>query len=195
MRHLTLITTGGTIEKIFNEATGQLENRGGAAGRSVVDRMIRRLRLEDTLLSVIELMSKDSLHMTEEDRDCIVEAVRVAGGTQAHRTETTGIVILHGTDTLDKTGERVLAACAGEGSTGRSAGAGCPRVPIVLTGAMRPYEMTRSDALQNLTEAIFAAGVLAPGVYCVAHGRALTFPGVRKDRDRGTFVGSAVDQV
>jgi L-asparaginase len=53
---------------------------------------------------------------------------------------------------------------------------------------MRPYEMKRSDALQNLTEALFACGVLPPGVYCVAHGRALPFPGVVKDRDHGTFV-------
>ena len=53
---------------------------------------------------------------------------------------------------------------------------------------MRPFEMTRSDALQNLTEAMFAVGILTPGVYCSAHGRVLQFPGVRKDRDRGTFV-------
>ena len=39
---------------------------------------------------------------------------------------------------------------------------------VVLTGAIRPFEMKRSDALQNLTEAIFATGLLAPGVYCVA---------------------------
>ena len=63
-----------------------------------------------------------------------------------------------------------------------------PRVPIVLTGAMRPFEMVRSDALQNLTEAIFATGVLEPGVYCVVHGRALAFPGVSKDRERRTFI-------
>ena len=56
---------------------------------------------------------------------------------------------------------------------------------------MRPYEMKRSDAMQNLTEAIFAAGVLPPGVYVVAHGRALAFPGVVKDIDRGTFVRQA----
>ena len=48
--------------------------------------------------------------------------------------------------------------------------------------------MKRSDALQNLNEAIFAVGVLSPGVYCVAHGRSLAFPGVKKDRDRGTFI-------
>ncbi|MFY9825521.1 MAG: asparaginase domain-containing protein [Thermoanaerobaculia bacterium] len=84
--------------------------------------------------------------------------------------------VLHGTDTLALTGEHLHAQLGG------------PRVPVVLTGAMRPFEMKHSDALQNLTEAVFATGVLPPGVYCVAHGRALAFPGVRKDTERGTFV-------
>jgi hypothetical protein len=48
--------------------------------------------------------------------------------------------------------------------------------------------MSRSDGVQNLTEALFATGVLRPGVWCVFHGRALPFPGVVKDRSRGTFV-------
>jgi L-asparaginase len=176
MRHLTLISTGGTIEKTFDEATGQLDNFGGKGpGGSVVRRMLRRLRLEDTRVRIVELMSKDSLLMTDEDRAAIVRAVRDAA---AASPAPAGIVILHGTDTLDRTGERVLAEC----SVG---------VPVVLTGAMRPYEMKRSDALQNLTEAIFAAGALPPGVYCAAHGRVLEFPGVRKDRARGTFVKGA----
>jgi L-asparaginase len=174
VRSITLITTGGTIEKTYDEASGQLLNRG-----SIVRRMLRRLRLEDTAVRINELMSKDSLHLTDADRARIVEAVHVAGGSPQLPTETAGIVILHGTDTLSDTGERILREIPE------------PRVPIVLAGAMRPYEMTRSDALQNLTEAVFAAGVLPPGVYCVAHGRALKFPGVRKDRERGTFVGGA----
>ncbi len=168
MRHITLLTTGGTIEKTYDERTGTLENR-----RSIVGRMLRRLRLEGTTVVCRELMSKDSLLMTEEDRLAIVNAVRdAAAGTPTPA----GIVVLHGTDTLSQTGERLYHELAP-----------CP-VPVVLTGAMRPYEMKLSDALQNLTEAMFAAGVLAPGVYCVAHGRALAFPGVRKDRDKGTFV-------
>ncbi len=171
MRHITLITTGGTIEKTYDEASGTLLNRG-----SVVRRMLRRLRLEGTVVNVIELLSKDSLYMTEEDRRVIVEAVHAAGGSTNLPTHAHGIVVLHGTDTLTVTGEQLRARFT------------APRVPIVLTGAMRPYEMIRSDALQNLTEAIFAAGVLSPGVYCVAHGRALAFPGVRKDREVGTFV-------
>jgi L-asparaginase len=170
MRHITLITTGGTIEKTYDEATGDLANR-----RSIVRKMLRRIRLEETRVQVVELMSKDSQFMTDGDRSRVAGAVREAGGSMEMRTETTGIVILHGTDTLTVTGEFLLASLR-------------PAVPIVLTGAMRPFEMTRSDALQNLTEAIFAAGIIGPGVYCTAHGRVLAFPGVKKDRERWTFV-------
>ncbi len=168
MKHLVLITTGGTIEKTYDEASGSLDNR-----RSIVGKMLRRLRLDETTISINELMSKDSLHMTEEDRQRIIAAVRLAvSGVPAP----TGVVLLHGTDTLHLTGEALCSAL-------------WPApVPIILTGAMRPYEMKQSDALQNLTEAVFAAGVLAPGIYCVAHGKSLPFPGVTKDRERGTFV-------
>ena len=65
---------------------------------------------------------------------------------------------------------------------------GKARVPIVLTGAMRPWIMRNTDALQNLTEALIAVQVLAPGVYVCMHNQVLQFPGVRKDRERGTFV-------
>lgn len=174
MRHITLITTGGTIEKTYDEASGTLQNR-----RSVVRRMLRRLRLEGSIINVIELMSKDSLHMTDDDRRAIAEAVHASGGSVSLPTQADCIVILHGTDTLAVTGGLLHARFTP------------PRVPIVLTGAMRPFEMIRSDALQNLTEAVFAAGVLSPGVYCVAHGRALAFPGVRKDREAGTFVNAS----
>lgn len=170
MRNITLITTGGTIEKTYDEFTGELANR-----RSIVRRMLAELRLEETEVNVFELMSKDSQFLTDADRTRILEAVRATGACE-EGTAVTGIVILHGTDTLAVTGQRLHEEL------------GAPRVPVVLTGAMRPFEMKNSDALQNLTEALFAAGILPPGVYCVAHGRVLPFPGVRKDPERGTFV-------
>ena len=172
MRRVALVTTGGTIEKTYDERTGELANR-----RSIVQRMLSELRLEGTEVTVHELLSKDSLEMTEDDRARIVAAVCDAGAGEATATgDCVGVVVLHGTDTLAETGDRLAA------------GIPRPRVPVVLTGAMRPFEMKSSDALQNLTEAIFATGVLPPGVYCVAHGRVLAFPGVRKDVARGTFV-------
>ncbi len=173
MERIVLITTGGTIEKTYDEHTGELANR-----RSLVDRMLQELRLEGAEVEIVELMHKDSLHMDDEDRRRVLETVReaierlgprVVGGGLA------GVVVLHGTDTLAETG-RVLHD-----------GLQPPRATVVLTGAMRPFEMKRSDALQNLTESLFASRTLPPGVYCVAHGRALPFPDVVKDRDRGTF--------
>lgn len=168
MDRVCLITTGGTIEKTYDEETGELSNR-----RSIVRRMLHELRLDDLEVEIVELMSKDSLFLDDADRERIVAAVREAIEAVP---EPTGVVILHGTDTLTRTGERILETLPQ------------PPMPVVLTGAMRPFEMKRSDALQNLTEALFAARALASGVYCVAHGRALPFPGVVKDRERGTFV-------
>lgn len=169
MRYIDLLTTGGTIEKVYDEAAGMLVNRG-----SIVQRMLGRLRLEDATIRTREVFSKDSLYITDEERLSIVEAVRWA---LKQEPGSSGVVILHGTDTLCQTGdllERELGAAL--------------RTPIVLTGAMRPFEMKRSDALQNLTEALFATSIVGAGVYVAAHGRVLMFPGVVKDRAKGTFV-------
>ena len=202
MRRIEILTTGGTIEKTYDEYTGELSNRG-----SIVRRMIRRLKLPDVTVHIRELLSKDSLFMTDADRQAIVEAVRTV---LAMSPRPDGVVILHGTDTLCVTGERLHAALVGDEGAGtgaggsaspgtrganvRAEGAGAVvpadglAVPVVLTGAMRPYEMKRSDALQNLTESILATSLLGAGVYAVAHGKALMFPGVVKDRAKGTFV-------
>jgi len=168
MRRVTLISTGGTIEKTYDEASGALSNR-----TSIVPRMLRRLRLEDTRVTSVQLMHKDSLDLTDEDRRRILDTVRLHADGAGPGD---GVVVLHGTDTLCETGDLLARELGGLAA------------PVILTGAMRPYEMTRSDALQNLTEAILASGVVAPGVYVSAHGRVMRFPGVRKDRVRGTFV-------
>jgi len=180
MRQITLISTGGTIEKTYDEHAGTLTNRS-----SVVQEMLRLLRHEDTQINTLQLMQKDSLDLTDADRQRILDAVRLVVGpaTDPQSDPITdpnscrGVIILHGTDTLCETGEWLHQAL-GDTLT----------VPVILTGAMRPFEMKRSDALQNLNEAIFAAGLLAPGIYVVAHGNALPFPGPKKDRERGTFV-------
>ena len=137
--------------------------------------MLGELRLEDAEVVVNELMSKDSLDLTDGDRERILSAVKLAGAELDDPSTCCGVVVLHGTDTLEHTG-RLLYAELTE-----------LRVPVILTGAWRPFEMKQSDALQNLTEALFAVDLLKAGVYCVAHGRALAFPGVIKNRARRTF--------
>ncbi len=164
-KRIALISTGGTIEKTYDELHGVLDNR-----TSVLDVMLASLQLHGIHIVRVPLMNKDSLDMTPQDHDLIANTVEsMAVGHD-------GVVIVHGTDRLAVTGERVHELL------------GTPRVPVVLTGAMRPYVMRTTDALQNLTEALLAVQVLAPGVFVVMHNHVLQFPGVIKDKDRGTFV-------
>ena len=161
---LGILTTGGTIDKTYDETDGSLRNT-----RSVLGEILSQLRLPELDTQHIPVMSKDSLDMTAEDRNQILEAAREA--SRSHDA----LLVVHGTDTLEQTGELLVRELQSD------------RV-IVLTGAFRPYEFRDSDALQNVTEAIFCARHLKPGVYVAIHGRALRFPGVRKDRELRTFV-------
>ena len=103
------------------------------------------------------------------DHDHIAQTVEELAA--AHQA----VVVVHGTDRLATTGERIFDRL------------GIPRVPVVLTGAMRPYLLRNTDAMQNLTEALIAVQILPPGVYAVMHNKVLAFPGVVKDYESGTF--------
>ena len=167
MFKVALISTGGTIEKTYDELAGMLTNRV-----SVLDAILASLELRGVSIDRVPLMNKDSLDMTPADHALIAE--RVARELQDHD----GVVVVHGTDRLAVSGEAILARLAASGAT----------KTVVLTGAMRPWELRRTDAVQNLTEALLAVQVMPPGVYVAIHNRVLAFPGVRKDASSGTFV-------
>ena len=146
---IALISTGGTIEKTYDELHGVLTNRV-----SVLDVMLSSLELGGIELERVTLMNKDSLEMNDEDHRLIAESA-------LHKArECDGVVIVHGTDTLAMTGDTICELDA------------TPRVPIVLTGAMRPYELRSTDSVQNLVEALMAVQLAAPGnlrsLLCIA---------------------------
>jgi L-asparaginase len=159
-----LITAGGTIEKIYSEKTGQVENL-----TAKVDRYLDLLRLPDSRVEVTPLMNKDSLEMTEEDRELVLAVVKA-------RVPDAPVVITHGTDTMVETGRLLKQRLTGL------------KHPVILTGAMTPLGFERSDGLQNLTESLFAARVLQPGVWIVIHGQVFDVDHARKDREHARFV-------
>ena len=164
-KRIALISTGGTIEKSYCQLTGILHNQ-----YSVLDVMLADMELRGVEIVRVPLLNRDSLDMTERDHTLIAQT---AGSmSQAHD----GVVIVHGTDRLTNTGERIVELLE------------TPEVPIVLTGAMRPFMVKNTDAMQNLVEALLAVQILDPGVYVAMHNHVLQFPGVIKDPERGTFV-------
>ena len=165
MQTIYVITTGGTIEKAYNEQAGAVENIS-----SKIAQYLSLLRLPDADIRVMPLMNKDSLEMGPEDRANLVRHVETL------LPERCPIVITHGTDTMVLSGLAIQAAIP------------APGVPVILTGAMAPLGFERSDGLQNLTESLFAARMACPGVFVVMHGQLFPVDKVRKDRERATFV-------
>lgn len=159
-----VITTGGTIAKTYDEGAESLRN-----DRPVVESIVAQLRLPDLRVHYRHILSKDSLELTDADRQLILDSVR------GSLCDADAILVVHGTGTLPKTGE-LLSQKLDE-----------VRVPIVLTGAMRPFEFRNSDAAQNLTEALLACRLVAPGVYVAMHNRVLRFPGVVKGSNGLSF--------
>lgn len=161
---IRVISTGGTIAKIYNEAEGSL-----SALSPVIERILARLRTPDIVTSFVHLLAKDSLDLTDQDRGMIVDAV------QRSLQHCDAVLVIHGTDTLATTGDLLYRSLKNL------------RVPVVLTGAMRPFEFRDTDATQNVTEALLACRLIGPGVYVAMHNRILSFPGVAKDRDTLSF--------
>lgn len=164
MQRIHVITTGGTIEKVYSEREGAVANL-----EDRIERYLGRLRLPETEIDTLRLMNKDSLEMTDADRAHILEAVRERLDAPT--------VITHGTDTMIETGLYLKSRLAGH-----------VKYPIVLTGAMTPLGFESSDGLQNLTESFFASRVLAPGIYVVMHNQAFPVDRVRKDKELARFV-------
>ena len=165
MKKITLIGTGGTIDKTYNEFDGTLKNYS-----SIISTIIERLRLPDTEIIQQNIIHKDSLELNDEDRDIILKITRQA------MENSDAVVILHGTDTLSVTGHLLYDEIPN------------PKCPIILTGAMRPFVFKDTDAMQNVAEALLAAKILNPGIFTVIHNTVLEFPGIHKDKKRLTFV-------
>lgn len=162
---ILIITTGGTIEKTYDEFDGSLENRG----TSIKNRILSKLRLPYTNIEVRPLLSKDSLYMNDEDRDLIYKTIKEELGRKSP------IVILHGTDTMALSAvychDRIKDL----------------EVAVVFTGAMIPMGFDDTDATQNVTEAMLAAKLLAPGFYISFHNQIFKVPAVQKNKEKRTF--------
>ena len=162
---VAILSTGGTIEKTYDDFAQVLSN-----DLSVLDVMLASLQLPHLEIVRVPLMNKDSLTMTPEDHSLIARtAIAMAASYD-------GVVVVHGTDRLSESGHRTYEISK------------APKAAVVFTGAMRPYELRLTDAMQNLTESLLAVQILDPGVYVVMHGQVLDFPGPIKDHERGTFI-------
>lgn len=152
-RRVVILGTGGTIA---GAAASAGDNLGYTAGQRPVAQLLQGLPLPPAVAveseQVAQIDSKDMDHATWQ---------RLAQRIAHHlaRAEVDGVVVTHGTDTLEETAwflHRVLA----------------PAKPVVLTAAMRPATSISPDGPRNLADAIaVAAEPGARGVVAAVAGR------------------------
>lgn len=163
-RNVRVIFTGGTIEKVYDEVRGGIDNLDPR-----FDSFFPRIRLPYVKVHSTRLMNIDSLYMTDEHRAQICEALA------SHQDEGFPIIITHGTDTMVETGRYLKSHIP------------TPKVPVILTGAMLPLVVENSDGFQNLAESFMATRFLTPGFYIVFHNEFYDVDHVRKNREKKTF--------
>lgn len=157
---IKVLITGGTIDKIYKELTGELS----FTETHMVDMFNRGRCMADTLSEVLFL--KDSLEMVNSDRGFILD--KCLSCDEQH------ILITHGTDTMVQTAKFLAEKIKDK--------------TLVLFGSMIPYSVDNSDALFNLGVALSAVQLKKPGVYIAMNGRVFDFDQVKKDKSLGIFI-------
>ncbi|MEO5812604.1 MAG: asparaginase domain-containing protein [Rhodanobacter sp.] len=155
---LTIITTGGTIDKIYFDDKSDYK-----IGAPQIAEILGQLGVAFEF-TVVPVMRKDSLHMGPEDRALVRSTIEQQPGRF--------VVVTHGTDTMVDTA-KALADIKGK--------------VIVLTGALNPARFQGSDAVFNIGCAVAAVQTLPDGVYIAMNGRVWDPARVRKNRDANRF--------
>ena len=161
MDSLLVVTTGGTIDKVYFDAKSDYQ-----VGEPQIGRILEGLGVAFRF-HVIPLLRKDSLFIDASDR----ELLRTTIAAQPERC----VLVTHGTDSMVETA-KVLSSL--EGKT------------IVLTGALNPARFEGSDAEFNIGCAVGAVQSLQPGVYIAMNGRIWDPAHVRKNVEANRFEAS-----
>ncbi len=159
MKTIRIFITGGTFDKEYNLLTGELYFKD-----THMQELLSKGR-NQVPVKITTLMLKDSLDMTDEDRNYIIN--------QCAECKEQRIVITHGTDTMTVTARAIAEKIKDK--------------TIILTGAMIPIKFGSSDGLFNLGSAIAFSQSLPPGVFIAMNGKYFPFDKVHKNRKTGIF--------
>ena len=159
---ITVLNTGGTFNKRYNPITGQLEV---PSDNIALDKIIKSCF--NVEFDIKNIVSKDSLDFTQEDRKTILENII--------NSENDKIIIIHGTDTVDLTAKFIEDKIENK--------------KVVFTGAMVPMSIDEVEATMNFSQAIgFLNAPIENGIYLSMHGVVIDHSKLKKDKSIGQFL-------
>jgi len=160
MKKILVINTGGTFNKIYNPLTGNLDiDKEGKAVQEIKKNWLNSFE-------IVNIIGKDSLDMTKKNREKIAKTIK----KHSHKR----VIIIHGTDTMDKTAKYLAKVKLDK--------------KIILTGAMIPYSINPVEATANFSSAYgYVLGTNQKGVHISMNGRIKNHKRVIKNKEKGYF--------
>jgi L-asparaginase len=155
---IKIFSVGGTIDKIYFDKKSKYQ-----VGEPAVDHVLEEANINFTY-QIESILRKDSLDMTDDDRQLIFDKIEA----DDHKY----ILVTHGTDTIIETAKKLVSI---------------QNKVIVLTGAIEPARSKSSDAPFNIGSAVAAVQLLSAGVYIVINGRVFDPNRVKKNLDLNRF--------
>jgi L-asparaginase len=159
---ILILNIGGTFNKIYNQLNGSLEIK---PNNLILEQIINKAKID--FVDIDGLIYKDSLDMDTYDRESLVKYIK--------HTDYNKIIIIHGTDTIDKT-----ALFLDNNIKNKQ---------IVLVGAMIPYSIDPIEAVANLMCGYgFLLNNMVNNIFISMHGIVKNYKHIIKDRKIGKFI-------
>jgi L-asparaginase len=160
-KKILIINTGGTFNKIYNEIKGTLNI---PQNNKTIKQIFKKSKINN--VKIVGLLYKDSLNLTQEDRSVLVNYIKKSNYSK--------IIIIHGTDTIDKTALFLEKHIKNK--------------TIILTGAMKPFEIEPIEATSNLFCAWgFLTNCNKKNIYISMHGLIKKHHKIQKNKQLGIF--------
>lgn len=162
MKSLSILNTGGTFNKRYNPIKGELIVPNDHEAVQSIIKSFYNLHIQ-----IENIIHKDSLDFTDEDRASLLQSIT--------KSEAKNIIIIHGTDTVDKSSQVIKEANINK--------------RVVFVGSMVPFLIDKVEATANLSLAVgFLSAKPKNGVYIAMHGVIADCECLVKDRQKGQFV-------
>jgi L-asparaginase len=160
---IKIINVGGTFNKKYSLLDGSLMVPND---NKVVENILSNVYKSNTKPKVEGIIFKDSLDMKSKDRKILLEKVSSLDEDK--------IVIIHGTDTMDKSAKYLAKRIKYK--------------QIVFVGAMQPFSIEPVEATGTLMMAIgFLQSNKKEGIYICMNGLLQEYTKIKKNYEKGVF--------
>lgn len=157
---MLILNSGGTFNKRYNKINGELEV---PYDNNAITEILQSTSIDYSLAGVVY---KDSIEMDFNDRKMLADIIR--------ESNEKCFILVHGTDTMHLTAEFFDELF--------------DDIVIVITGAIKPFEIDKVEASLNLGISIgFVQANPINGTYICMSGFVENYANIEKNRSEGKF--------